>query len=285
MIIITGATGQLGGLVVQHVLDRVPAERVGVSARDVGKAQHLADRGVRVRQGSYGDPAALRDSFEGAERVLVVSSSDPAADHLALHRLAIETAVEAGAERVLYTSHQNVRPESAFFVAASHGETEAVLADSGVAWTSLRNGFYAHTLDWLVGPWQQTGVIAVPADGPVSWTDRADAAQAAAVVLVDGPPVEGPLTLTASSAVTFDDIAATASELTGREVRRVVVDDEQWIGQQIAQGTPEPAARMMLGLFLAARAGDFAGTDPLLGELLGREPRSVRDLLADRLAG
>ena len=64
-----------------------------------------------------------------------------------------------------------------------HAATEALLADCGVAWTSLRNGFYAHSLDWMLGPWRETGVIAAPADGPVSWTDRGDEAEAAAVIL------------------------------------------------------------------------------------------------------
>ena len=71
-----------------------------------------------------------------------------------------------------------------------------------------------------------------------------------------------------------------ASELTGRDIRRVVVDDEEWVAGQVAHGSPEPMARMLLGFFQAARQGDFAGVDPLLGELLGRAPRTVRDLLS-----
>jgi NAD(P)H dehydrogenase (quinone) len=86
-------------------------------------------------------------------------------------------------------------------------------------------------------------------------------------------------------AVTFDDIALIASEITGRRIERVVVDDEQWVADQVAHGSPEPMARMLLTYFHAARAGHFAAVDPALTELLGREPRSVRDLLAERVAG
>lgn len=283
MIIVTGATGALNGTAVEHLLKLVPADQIGVSVRDVDKARHLAERGVRVRRGSYEDPGALLDSFEGAEQVLLVSSNDPAADQVTLHRAGIETAVAAGAQRILYTSHQHTGPDSPFAPAREHAATEALLADSGVAWTSLRNGFYAHSLDWMLGPWRETGVIAAPADGPVSWTDRADEAEAAALILAGERPFDGPVTLTARAAVTFEEIAEMASEVTGREIRRVVVDDEEWVAGLVAHGTPEPMARLLLGAFLAAREGRFAQADPLLGDLLGREPRTVRELLADRV--
>jgi NAD(P)H dehydrogenase (quinone) len=284
MIIVTGANGALNGATVEHLLTLVPADQIGVSVRDVAKARHLAERGVRVRRGAYEDPAALLDSFEGADQVLLVSSNDPSADGVSLLRVGIETAVAAGARRVLYTSHQHTGLGSPFFPARHHAATEALLADSGVAWTSLRNGFYAHSLDWLLGPWRETGVITTPADGPVSWTERADEAEAAAVILAGERPFDGPVTLTASNAVTFDEIAKIASELTGRDIRRVVIDEDTWVAEQVAQGRPEPMARMLLGFYQTARAGYFAGVDPLLGELLGRQPRTVRDLLAERAA-
>jgi NAD(P)H dehydrogenase (quinone) len=282
MIVITGATGALNGATVEHLLKRIPADQIGVSVRDTAKAQAFADRGVRVRRGSYEDPAALLDSFEGADQVLLVSSNDPGADSVSLLRVGIETAAVAGARRILYTSHQHTGLDSPFFPARHHAGTEAVLAGSGVAWTSLRNGFYAHSLTWLLGPWRETSAIATPADGPVSWTDRADEAEAAAVILAGDRQFDGPVTLTASAAVTFAEIAEIASELTGRDIQRVVVDDEDWVAEQVAQGTPELMARFMLGFYQAARQGHFAGVDPLLGELLGRQPRTVRDLLADQ---
>ena len=284
MIVITGATGALNGATVEHLLKRIPADQIGVSVRDVAKAQHFADRGVRVRRGAYADPAALLDSFEGADQVLLVSSNDPNADAVALLSVGIDTAVAAGARRILYTSHQHTGLDSPFFPARDHAAAEALLADSGVAWTSLRNGFYAHSLDWLLGPWHETDVIATPADGPVSWTERADEAEAAAVILAGERHFDGPVTLTASAAVTFDEIAGIASELTGRDIRRVVIDDETWVAEQTAHGTPEVMARFLLGFYQAAREGRFAAVDPLLGDLLDRQPRTVRDLLADRSA-
>lgn len=286
MIVITGATGALNGATVQHLLERVPASEVGVSVRDTAKAQHLADRGVRVRRGSYEDADDLRHSFEGADQVLLVSSSDPTADAVALHAAGIEAAVAAGASRILYTSHQGAGLGSPFRPAHDHAATEDLLARSGVAWTSLRNGFYAHSLGWMLGPWRETGTIATPADGPVSWTCREDAAEGAAVVLAalasgtDAGGLDNPVTLTAAAAPDFNEIAATLSELHGRRVTREVLDDEEWLARQAAAGQPEPMSRFTLGFFRAARESRFAGISPLLGELLGRAPRSAREILA-----
>ena len=280
MIVITGATGALNGATADHLLERVPADQLAVVTRDVGKAQRFADRGVEVRHGDYADPASLPTAFAGADQLLLVSSNDPGADHLALHRTAIEAAVAAGVGRILYTSHQGAAPDTPFGPGRSHFGTEQLLAATGTPWTSLRNGFYAHSLGWLAGPWRETGRIAVPADGPVSWTAREDAAEAAALVIAAGSGYDGPVTLTASAAPTFTDIAAIASELAGRPVECAVVAEDEWIADRVAAGQPEHMARFLLGMYQAAEQGFFAGVDPLLGELLGREPGTARDALA-----
>ncbi|OEV05612.1 NAD(P)H-binding protein [Streptomyces oceani] len=281
MIVITGATGGLGGATVEHLLKRVPADQIGVSVRDAAPAQRFADRGVRVRQGSYEDPAALRYSFAGAEQVLLVSGNDPSADMVSLHRNAIEAAVAVGARRVLYTSQQGAVPGNPYRPSDIHIATEAILGDSGVAWTALRNGAYGQ-LDQVLGPWRRTGVIAQPEDGPVPYTDRADVAEATAVILAGDRSFDGPLTLTAPTAVTFDDLARIASDLTGRAIKHVVTDDEQWVADRVTAGVPERMARLMLTWYQAARAGYFAEADPVLAELLGREPRTAADRLAAR---
>jgi uncharacterized protein YbjT (DUF2867 family) len=284
MIVITGATGALNGATVDHLLGRVPAGDIAVVARDVAKAQRFADLGVAVRHGDYADPASLPGAFEGADQLLLVSSSDPGADAVSLHRTAIAAAVAAGAGRILYTSHQNAALDTPFRPGRDHAATEQLLAESGVAWTSLRNGFYLHSLNWLLGPWRETGVIAVPGDGPVSWTAREDAAEAAAVILASGGAYDGPTTLTASAAPTFADIAVIASEVTGRTVKREVLGEAEWLAAQIAQGAQEFMARLLLGFYQAAQRGDFAGVDPLLGKLLDREPHTARDFLAQPAA-
>ncbi|MET3807863.1 uncharacterized protein YbjT (DUF2867 family) [Nakamurella sp. UYEF19] len=284
MIVITGATGALNGATVDHLLERVPASDIAVVARNIAKAQRFADCGVAVRRGDYADPSSLPAAFEGADQLLLVSSSDPAADAVSLHRNAIDAAITAGVGRILYTSHQGAALDTPFGPGRDHAATEQLLAESGIPWTSLRNGFYAHSLNWFTSSWRQTGVITVPADGPVSWTAREDAAEAAAVILASNGAYDGLTTLTAGAAPTFADIAAIASELSGETVGLVVMESEDWVAAQVATGQKEFMVRFLLGMYEAADQGFFAGVDPLLATLLGREPRTARDVLAQPAA-
>jgi uncharacterized protein YbjT (DUF2867 family) len=235
--------------------------------------------GNGVRRADYADPSSLPAAFAGADQLLLVSSSDPKADAVSLHRTAIDAAVAAGVGRVLYTSHQGAAADTPFGPGRDHAATEKLLSESGVAWTSLRNGFYAHSLNWLLGPWRETGLVTVPADGAVSWTAREDAAEAAAVILASDGTYNGPTTLTANAAPTFEDIARIASELTSREIAFEAIEEDAWIAAQVAAGQEEFVAQFMLGMYQAADKGFFAGVDPLLSDLLGREPQTVRDLL------
>ncbi|GGF34556.1 NmrA family NAD(P)-binding protein [Subtercola lobariae] len=282
MIVITGATGALNGATVDHLLDRLPASELVVVARDVSTAQRFADLGVAVRHGDFADPSTLPAAFDGADQLLLVSSSDPAGDATSLHRAAVDAAISAGVGRILYTSHQGTSPDTPFGPGRDHAATERMLADSGISWTSLRNGFYSHSLGWMIGPWRETGTFAIPADGPVSWTSRADEAEAAAIIIaaINADPAlssyDGPVTLTASAAPTFAEVAEIASEATGRTVTRVVMEPDEWVAAQIAAGRPEFVARFSLGMYQAADQGYFEGTDPLLATLLGREPLTVR---------
>ena len=279
MIVLTGATGQLNGATARHLLERVPADQVVVTTRDPAAAQDLAALGVEVRRADYADAASLPPAFDGADQLLLVSSNDRGADTVALHRAAVAAAATVGVGRVLYTSHQGASADSPFGPARVHAATEDLLATSGLPWTALRNGFYAQTLTLLTGPSRETGRLVVPGDGKVSWTAREDLAEAAATLLAAGNAADGPTTLTASEALTFGDVADVLSDVGGRPVELVVVDPEDWVAAQVAAGQDERGVRFSLGLFEAAERGLFAGTGPLLAGLLGREPRTVRELL------
>ena len=280
MIVLTGATGALNGATVDHLLERIPADEITVVVRDAARAQRFTDLGIVVRHGDYAQPDSLPTAFDGADQLLLVSSSDPKADHVALHGAAINAAVHVGVGRILYTSHRGAALDTPFLPGRTHAQTEQLLADSGIAWTSLRNGFYAHSLGWLMGQWRETGTVAVPVDGPVSWTAREDAAEGAAVILATGSGYDGPITLTATSTTTFEQAATIASELVGRPVSFEALGNGEWMARQIASGQQEYIARFSLGMYQAAGAGFFAGTDPLLSTLLGREPQTARDAFA-----
>ncbi|MEU2621794.1 NAD(P)H-binding protein [Streptomyces sp. NPDC007157] len=286
MIIVTGATGQLGSQIVERLLDRVPAVEVGVSVRDPHKARSLADRGVRVRQGSFTEPAGLAHAFEGASQVLIVSVDRMGEETVRQHRTAVDAAVAAGARRVVYTAQMGASPTSRFQACRDHAATEQALAASGVAWTSLRNGFHAASgLDFLAQG-LESGEVALPADGPVCWTAHADLAEAAAVILADEGRFEGPTPpLTAPEALTFTDLAAVAAELTGRAITRTTAPDDVFRAHLVAGGVPAETAGQLLSIFTAAREDEFATADPTLAKLIGRAPVTMRELLRERLSG
>lgn len=284
MIIVTGATGRLGRQVVERLLTRVSADEVGVSVRDPQKAQAFADQGVRVRQGSFTDPADLAHAFEGASQVLIVSIDKFGEEAVQQHRAAIDGAVAAGARRILYTSHMGAGASSHFQACRDHAATEEALRASGVPFTSLRDGFHASTAAQFLGHALESGELTLPADGPVSWTAHADLADAAAAILADEGRFDGPTPpLTAAQAPTLDDVAAIATEVTGRTIKRITASDDRFREQLAARGVPAEAVDQVLGIFAASRAGDFATVDPTLATLIGREPTDLATVLREEL--
>lgn len=286
MIVVTGATGQLGRAIVQHLVTRMPPAQIGVSVRDVAKAADLAALGVRVRHGDFSDPQSLTAAFEGASQVLLVSSNARASggDPLAQHRHAIEAARTAGATRIVYTSQMAASPTSHFPPALDHAATEDMLSHSGLSWTALRNGFYASSSFFFMGNALETGVLETPLDGPVAWTTHADLAQGAAAVLMEPGRYEGATPpLTAAQALDFSDLTQIASEILGRPVRHTVVPDEAIVQQLAARGLPAGASTHLLGMYRASRAGEFAKVNPALEALLGRPPMTMRTLLEEKI--
>ena len=279
MIIVTGANGKLGRAIVEQLLELVPAEQIGVSVQDPEKTRDLEQRGIRVRRGDYNDAASLAHAFEGASQVLIVSAPRSGEEAVRLNRTAIGTAKAAGAERILYTSQMGSNPASPFPPMITHAATEAALQESGVAFTSLRNGFYASSGIMLLGNAVETGEVVAPEDGPVAWTAHADLARVAAIALARGGLDGITPVLTSSQAFDLAGMAEIASELTGRPIRRVVVSDDEFRSRLVAHGTPERAVAMQLGLFVASRQGAFAKVDPTLARLIGRPPMTLRDVL------
>jgi uncharacterized protein YbjT (DUF2867 family) len=279
MIIVSGANGKLGRAVVERLLDRVAPERVGVCVRDPERAGELAERGVRVRWGDFADASSLEHAFEAASRVLLVSVDAIGETALRLHQTAIDVAGKAGAERIVYTSHMGSNPSSLFAPMLDHAATEAALERSGIRFTSLRNGFYATSALMLLGTALQTGELAVPQDGPVSWTAHSDLAEAAAIALTEDVLDGTTPALTGAEAIDMTGVAALASELTGRSIRRVVVPDDEFRAGLVAHGVPEAAADLLVGMFAASHQGEFAQVDPALARLIGRPPVPLRAIL------
>lgn len=277
MIVITGAGGQLGHAIALALSARVSPQNIGVSLRDPAKAADLAERGVRVRKGDFEDGASLDHAFEGATQVLLISSTARryGGDALAQHRTAIDAAKRAGAKRILYTSHMGATKASLFPPMLDHTGTEDMLETCGVPWTSLRNGFYASSGIQLLGDAKTTGFVAAPADGKVSWTAHRDLAEATAAILANEGCFDGRTPpLTGGEALDLSDIAALAG------VRRETIGDEAFAENLAKIGLPPVIVQISVGLYRAARAGEFSAVDPTLEKLIGRKPTTMRELLA-----
>ena len=284
MIIVTGASGKLGRTTVQQLLKRVTAADIGVSVRDPQKAMEFQDLGVRVRQGDFADPQSLQRAFEGATQVLILSSGKLGEEGLRLHQNAITASREAGARRILYTSHMAASPNSLFPPMWTHAATEELLWQSGLPFTSLRNGFYADSARFLLGQAFQTGEVRAPQDGPVSWTTHADLAEAAAVILTTEGQFDGPTPpLTSAEALDLAQLGEIVSSLTGRPGRRVVVPEEEFRSALQASGQPQERIAVTMGLYGASHRGEFAAVGPTLAQLLGRKPQRMREFLAESL--
>ena len=285
MIVVTGATGQLGRQVVEGLSKELPSSWIGVSVRHPERAEDLKQRGIRVCKGDFEDPASLTEAFDGAEQVLIVSVNKFGEEAVRQHGNAIQAAKNAGAKRILYTSHQGANLSSAFVPARDHAATELLLQSSGVPYVSLRNGFYAESALYQLGGVRQTGRIVLPEDGAVSWTARADLAEVAVAALTQTDLFDGiSPPLTSSQALDLAGIAKLASEILGRNIVRETVSDEEYRTALIAHGLPQAMADGLGSLYVAARAREFAVVDPTLQRLLNRDPTPMKNVLHDFLS-
>src|SRR3712207_4171374 len=182
-IVITGASGQLGRLTAELVLDRVPASEVILTTRCPEALSDLAERGATVREADFDRAETLAEAFAGGERLLLISTDD-LGRRTAQHRDAIEAAREAGVRHVAYTSYLNPVAENPAVITPSHRDTEKALRESGLAWTILRNAFYA---EYQVPAGAQaiaTGrLVHNNGDGRIAYVSREDCAAAAAAIL------------------------------------------------------------------------------------------------------
>ncbi len=285
MIVVTGATGQLGRQIVEGLLTKLPSDQIAVSVQNPKQAENFKGRGIRMCKGDFADPGSLTEAFDDAEQVLIVSVNKFGEEAIRQHGNAIQAAKNAGAKRILYTSHQGANPSSAFVPARNHAATEALLQSSGVPYVSLRNGFYAESALFQLGGLKQVGKISLPKDGPVSWTARADLAEAAVAALTDPGLFDGiSPPLTGSHTLDFADIAKMASEILGRDIIRETVSDEEYRTTLISHGLPEMMADGLGSLYKASRAHEFAVIDLALERLLGRNPTAMKDVLNDFLS-
>lgn len=285
MILITGATGQLGRLLVEETLQRVPAAQLAVSVREAAKAADLAARGIAVRTADYGRAETLTAAFAGVDTLMLVSGDADNATRIAQHRNAIAAAKAAGVQRIVYTSYLDHDPASPFTFAAIHADTEQVLHDSGLAWTILRPSTYADLLVMNAQGAIANGAYATAAPtGKTSSIARGDIARVAAAVLA-GTGHEGQVyELTGPEALGADDVAAIVARLCGKLIPVVPLTPEQLAGFfREKLGMPPFLVEALVGAQAAVEQGRMAKVTDTVEQLTGRKPLSVEQVLISQL--
>jgi NAD(P)H dehydrogenase (quinone) len=282
-VVVTGATGHLGRLAVESLLARgVPAADITATGRTVEPLADLAARGVRVAVADYHDPATLDAAFAGADKLLLVSSGS-FDDRAGQHRNAIDAAVRAGVQHVVYTSGPKATT-SRLLLMADHAATEEALAASGLTYTVLRDGWYVENYTGQVDTYLQHGMVGAAGDGKVSIAPRSDYAEAAAVVLTtDGHA--GKVYELGGEALTLAEIAALISTETGRAITYTDVPVDTLTGILVGAGFPEPVAAVFADVDRGISEGELLVDPSDLAALLGRPATPAATAVTAALAG
>ena len=276
-IVITGATGQLGRLVVEELLERnVPAGQIVAAGRNVARLGDLADRGVQVRSLDFDDPESLRQAFSGADKVLLVSGT-ATGQRLEQHRNVIAAAKSSGVGLIAYTSIANA-DHAEMKLAAEHQGTEEALRASGVPFTLLRNSWYLENYTGQFATFLEHGaVLGSAGDGRVSAATRADYARAAAAVLLLDGQAGKVYELGGDRPFTLSELAAELSAATDRPVRYQDLPVGQYTEILTGAGVPPAYAALLADSDLGIARSELLVTSGDLSALMGRPTTSMRD--------
>lgn len=284
MFAVTGASGQLGRLVLEILLEKVDAKRIVALARDPAKLADLTEAGVIVRRFDYNDPASLASSLEGVDRLLLISGNELGRRE-AQHRGVIDAAKAAGVGFVAYTSilHADTSPIA---LAEEHRASEALIKASGLRHAFLRNGWYNENYTADAIPAVEHGaVLGSSGRGRISAAARADYAAAAAAILTGGNEAQGVFELAGDEAFTLSDFASLLADVSGKPVEYRDMPESEYRAALEGIGLPPPLAAML------ADSGAQASTDALfedsrtLSRLTGRSTVPMRESVAQALGG
>ncbi|MGR3370047.1 MAG: SDR family oxidoreductase [Sagittula sp.] len=276
--LVTGASGQLGQKVVDHLATLVPASDIVVLVRSDSAREAFEAKGIAARQADYENPEALRAAFDGVDRLLLISSSE-IGKRAAQHRNVIEAAKAAGVGFVAYTSILNAET-GGMALAEEHLQTEAMLRDSGLPHALLRNGWYseniAGTAPQAVGMGQHFGAAG---EGRFNTASRQDYAEAAAVVLAGEGQAGDVYELGGDSDFSLTEYAALLSEVSGKDVAYVDMDQAGYAAALVGAGLPEGFAGILADSDAKAGQGALATQSRDLSRLIGRPTTPMRDTL------
>lgn len=290
-LLVTGATGQLGKLVLDQLLaSGVAPSRIIATSRDTAKLADYIARGVQARVADFDDPASLDQAFAGADRILIISTDalDQPGKRLKQHLAAVAAAKKAGARHIVYTSMPS--PETSVIpFAPDHLGTENAIKATGIPYTILRNGWYMENLFMALPHALETGQwYSSSGEGRLAHIARADAAKAAAAALASSTGESQTYTLTGGELRSTDEIAALVAKATGKPLNVVHISDEALAGGLKSAGLPDFLIPIVVSFDANTRGGHIDMVTSDVEALTGATPVTLATFLEAskaRLAG
>lgn len=276
MIAITGATGLLGGHVIENLLQTVPANQIVAFARDVKKGASLSQKGVLVRQADYNDKASLITALQDVDKLLLISSSE-VGKRTIQHRNVIEAAKSADVQFIAYTSilHADRSPLS---LHVEHVETEKMLADSGISYTLLRNGWYTENYLASVPAALEHGVfLGAAGDGKIASATRVDYALAAARVISEEGHIGKVYELAGDEAWTLEQLAKELTKQSGKQVIYNNLSQADFATALKTAGLPDKLSNMLADSDIGASKGGLFDDSHTLSKLIGRRTTTLAE--------
>ena len=269
-ILVTGATGQLGRLVIDSLISRGAAPQTIVAgARDTAKAADLADRGVTVVTLDYAEPASIATALEGVDTVLLISSS-AVGQRVAQHQAVIDAAAASGVSKFVYTSAPKATT-SDLILAAEHKATEEAIAAAALPAVILRNNWYTENYAADLARAGETGIVAASVgEGRVASASRADYADAAAAVLLTDGHIGEIYELGGDVAWNYSELADAIADVTGRPVAYQALSAEQYAVALTSAGLDAGTVGFVTALDAGIRDGALADSDGTLSRIIGR---------------
>jgi NAD(P)H dehydrogenase (quinone) len=282
MIAVTGATGRLGRLVIENLLRTEPASSIVAVVRDPAKATDLSILGVQVRQADYTQPASLRTALAGADKLLLISSSE-IGQRVSHHRAVIDAAIYSEANFIGYTSllHANTSPLG---LADEHSQTEAMLKASAIPFVVLRNGWYTENYASSVPAALAHGALMGSAgDGRIASAARADYAAAAALAMTLSDQAGRVYELAGDTAYTLSEFAAEISRQSGKPVVYMNLPRAEYESALVGFGLPKPIADLLADADSGASQGGLFDDKHQLSTLIGRPTTPIAETIAAEL--
>lgn len=281
MILVTGATGHLGSLVVENLLKEISANQIAVLVRDENKATDLKAKGVHIRVGSYQDKASLEAAFQGVDKLLLISSND-FNDRIGQHKNVVDAAKNAGVKHIFYTgvSLKDIENSPIKPLLGDHYETEDYIKASGLTYTFLQNSLYFEVIPMFVGAnVLETGIYFSAGDGKVAFASRHDLGEATANILTTVGHENKTYNLTGSEAYSFADIANELSELSSKTITYVNPEADAFEAMLKQFGLPDGIVLMSVLFAAAIKNDDFNLPNNTLEQLLGRKTTDLKSFL------